>query len=289
MEIMPISLAFDTPHFNFSSPAPKPRFSSAKRAALLSDEEADRLLGNLVQFRWSRLACQDADPLGMLFNDRAKQWTAGWEPQQQALLLLVWEIDSWQNKPKWSLYRNGQLIYQAVDGLTAQRRQWLNQLLEGPQPPFIDATEFLSRLSDFRFSEVQRRQAAEQLQQTVAIIPEIVEALKDALLTALETDLGNPEWPVLEVLKLHRLAHKNPLITLLRNWIQQGLMTDASDAVRFNRALNQLQQDYSIQSRKIQPLFQPSYQQAYQEFKILLTSVSNGLWQTPLRPAQRRA
>lgn len=280
---MPISLAFDTPHLNIASPNALP-LSTPKSAIMLSDEEVDHLLSDLVQSRWARLACQDADPLGMLFNDRAKQWTAGWEPHQQALLLLVWETDSWQNKPKWSLYRNGQLIFQAVDGLSAQRRQWLNQLLEGPQPPFIDATEFLARLSDFRFSEPQRRQAVEQLQQTVAILPEIVDPIKNALFEVLEADLGNPEWPMLEVLKLHRLAHKNPLVALLRNWVQQELLIHATDTARLDQALNQLQQDYLSQGQKIQPLFQPAYQQAYQEFRALLI---NGLWRIQLRQGQK--
>jgi hypothetical protein len=176
MEIMPISLALDPTHLK--SALPSFHFGNeALGTDLLSDEEADSLLSSLVQTRWSRLACQDTDPLGMLFNDCAKQWTAGWEPQQQALLLLVWETDSWQNKPKWSLYRNGKLIFQALDGASAQQRQCLNQLLESPNLPFIEPAEFLARFSDFRFSETQRLQAVEQLRQTVAILPAILEPI----------------------------------------------------------------------------------------------------------------
>ena len=281
---MTISLAFDTPPLNFQLPAIKPANREAE-SPLLTEEEADQLLSTLVHCRWSRLACQDPDPLGMLFNDRGKQWTMGWEPQQQALLLFVWELNSWQNKPEWTLYRNGKLIFKASENISAQRRQWLTQLLEGPQPPFIEAPEFLTRLSDFSFSEAQRRQAAIQLQQTVAVLPEITIPLRAALLDVLDADLGNPDWPTLEVLKLHRLAHKNILVALLRQWVQQELLTDPSETAQLDRALSQLQQDYLTQSKQVQALFLPAYQQAYLEFRTLIT---NGLWRVQIRQNGKR-
>ena len=265
-------------------PQVRPRPIAPKQvdeSALLPDDEAEQLLDQLLQARWSRLACQDADPLGMLFNDCASQWTMGWEPEQQALLLLVWETDSWQNKPCWSLYRNGQLIVRAIDGQGIAQRNWLNQLLESPKLPVVTPAEFLSRLSDFRYAS-DSRQAAEQLRQTVAVYPDALAPIQDAVLALLEQDLGHPEWPTLEVLKLHRLSHKNPIISLFQEWAQQRKIQSQSELERFQTAINQLQQDYATLGRTVQPMFQASYQESFQEFKSLHTSC---LWRLQMLKA----
>jgi hypothetical protein len=292
---MPMHLAVDT-HPSMTANTPAQPVTNLPSTALLDEGEADRLLSQLVHARWSRLSCQDTDPLGMLFDDRARQWTMGWEPDQaQSLLLLTWETDSWQNQPVWSLYRNGQLIFQAVDGPASTRRKWLTQLLESPHLPTMTPTEFLARLSDFRYVQ-DTPQAVEQLRLTAAVYPDAMNAIKDALLNLLEAELGNPEWPTLEVLKVHRLSHKNPIISLFQDWVQQGKIKDASDVRRLQHILSRLQQDYLALGQTINPLFQGTYQQAYQEFRSLQTTCNwrlhllktlpNSLpvTQTPARP-----
>lgn len=279
---MPISLLADT---STHLPLPHSLQQTALPASgLLSEEEADRLLSNLVQARWRRLECQDADPLGMLFNDRAKQWTIGWEPQEQALLLLVWETDSWQNTPTWSLYRNGALIFQATEGQSLQRKHWFSQLLESPHLPTITPTEFLARLHDFRYAQ-EAPLAMQQILQTMRVWPDLLETIQGALLDILEADLGKSEWPTLEVLKLHRLNHKTPIISAFQDWIQQGLITQPASLERLQPALQQLQQDYLTLGQSIQPLFHTSYQKDFQEFRALMTYC---LWRlymlkTPIR------
>lgn len=235
---------------------------------LSENEDIDQLLSSLVQMRWRRFACQDADPLDMLFNDRGKQWTAGWDPKEQALLLLIWETDSWQNKPTWSLYRNGQLLLQHVEGQSIMRSHWLTQLLESTQLPILEPTEFISRLNDFRFTQ-EATLIAEQIRQTITVFPELYSFLKNALFSLLETDLNNPEWPTLEVLKLHRVQHKNVLLPFFLDSLQQERLTNRTDIERFNTALLRLDQDYRILGQNIQPLFQAKYQQAAQEFKTI--------------------
>src|SRR5687767_917844 len=92
--------------------APKPKLQLASEpsppfpetSTRLFPEEATELLKRLVRERWQRLSSEYDDPLGMLFGNRAKQWTAGWDPHSSVLYLLVWETDSWQEKPVWSLY-----------------------------------------------------------------------------------------------------------------------------------------------------------------------------------------
>lgn|GEM_PF-2452603 len=242
---------------------------SAQNQPLLSEnDDIDQLLNSLVQMRWQRFACQDADPLDMLFNDRGKQWTAGWDPQEQALLLLIWETDSWQNKPTWSLYRNGQLLLQHVEGQSIMRSHWLTQLLESPQLPTLEPAEFVSRLSDFRFAQ-EAPLIAEQIRQTMTVFPELYSFLKSDLCNLLETDLNNPEWPTLEVLKLHRIQHKNVLLSLFLDALQQGRLSSHTDIERFSTALLRLDQDYRMLGQTIQPLFQAKYQQAAQTFKTI--------------------
>lgn len=261
---------YPSPHPQLEKPLPLTRLPKAApdANALLPDDDIDQLLNNLLQMRWKRFACQDADPLGMLFNDRAKQWTAGWAPQEQALFLIIWETDSWQNKPTWSLYRNGELLAQHIEGQSAMHSHCMTQLLESPQLPTLEPAEFVARLSDFRFVQ-EAPLATEQLRQTMTVFPELYGFLQSTLLSILETDLSNPEWPTLEVLKLHRVQHKNALLRIFFDALQQGRLSRGSDTERFNTVLTRLQQDYQTLGQTIQPLFQGKFQQAAQEFKTV--------------------
>lgn len=249
-------------------------------AVRLQPEEADTLLRRLVQERWPRLSSEYHDPLGMLFSNRAKQWTTGWDTQGQALLLLVWETHSWQEKPVWSLYRNGTLIFQEEDGCSPQRGKHLHQLLESDQLPFIEHHAFLEPLTNYRFTELERRQATQALMHTILARPEFFEHAKEFLFQALEADLGNPDWPLLDVLKIHRLAHKNPLVDLFRQFVQTGLIRTTKDSIRLNHALVQLQKDFTQQGLTISPLLQPLYTQAYNYFRQIIT---HGSWRIKLQ------
>jgi hypothetical protein len=216
----------------------------------------------------------------MLFSNRAKQWTAGWDTQDQTLLLLVWETRSWQEKPVWSLYRNGKLIFQEEDGSSPQRGKQLHQLLESDQLPFMEPQAFLAPLTEYRFTEPERRQATQALMHTILARPECFEPLKELLFDALEADLGNPDWPLLDVLKLHRVAHKNPLVDLFRQFVQTGLIRSTNDNMRLNQALIQLQQDFAQQGTTISPLLLPMYTQAYNHFRQIIT---HGSWRIKLQ------
>lgn len=248
----------------------------------LFPEEVETLLRNLLQNRWQRLSSEYHDPLGMLFGNRAKQWTAGWDVEKSTLYLLFWETDSWQEKPFWSLYQNGTLIFQEEDGFSKNRSAILQELLESEHLPFLDATHFLEPLIDFRFSPDQRWQAGQALAQTIMARPEVFGYLKEPLLQTLETDLSNPDWPVLDILKLHRVAHKAVVVDIIRQCVNSGLFRAQKDTERLNQALDKLRADFSALEQRIAMLFQPALQRAHSDFKRVLT---DGNWQARLYSA----
>jgi hypothetical protein len=269
--------------------SPKPKLQLAPETPPASEgsvrlfpEEATELLKRLVRERWQRLSSEYDDPLGMLFGNRAKQWTAGWDPHSSVLYLLVWETDSWEEKPVWSLYRDGTLIFQEEDGFSQTRGNYLHQLLESEQLPFIGHSQFLEPLLDYRFVEPQRAKATQALLKTIQARPEIFANLKEPLFQALEAELRNQELPILEILKIHRLAHKNGLVDLFRHFVQDGFIRTAKDYARLDKALTLLQMDYAEQGPKISLLLQPIYLQAYNAFRQMMTS---GTWRIKLRMA----
>lgn len=248
----------------------------------LFPEEADALLENLVKSRWRRLSSEYDDPLGVLFGSRTRQWTVGWHTESQSLYLLVWEIDSWQEKPVWSLYQNGTLVFQEENGFSQNRSQWCHQLLESTRLPFMTHQQFLEPLVEFLYPEVQRHQACHVLLNTILSRPEIFLQLKEPLFQALEADLHNPEWPVLEVLKIHRLAHKVPLVDLFRQFVENGLIRTEKDCLRLDEALNQLQTEFIEQGQQISSLFQSMYARHAQALRQIVTL---GVWRIKLRKA----
>lgn len=269
-----------SPAYPAEHSAPPPAAYRQEPLERLFPEEADALLEGLVKSRWRRLSSEYDDPLGMLFGNRAKQWTAGWAPHAQALYLLVWETDSWQEKPVWSVYQDGQLIFQEEDGFSHNRGGWLHQLLESEKLPFLSHQQFLEPLFDFLYPEAQRHQASQALLATILARPEIFTQLQEPLFKALEADLGNPEWPTLEVLKLHRLAHKVPLVDLFRQFVESGLVRTEKDCIRLDLALSQLQREFAAEGPKISSLFQPMHTR---HFNALRQIVTNGLWRIKLR------
>ena len=268
------------------SPMKAPSVSNQlPRTGSMNELEADQFIDSLLQSGWARLACQDADPLAMLFNDRARHWTVGWEPGQESLLLLVWEVDSWQNKPVWLLYRNGELLFETSGAQSPARADKLTQLLESATLPTITPDELVSRLSDFRLTEPQRRQAAEQILQTLGTYPDLRKQLKTALFALLEAELDQSNQPTLEVMKLHRLAHKNLPVTLFQACLQRGWLHEPADLAHLQAALQLLQQNYLTLGREIHPLFLPGFQQAYQEFRGLFTEC---MWRVHQQAASRK-
>lgn len=247
--------------------------------ARLFPAEAERLFQFLLQSRWQRLSSEYHDPLGMLFGNRAKQWTAGWDAEKQSFFLLIWETDSWQEKPIWSFYRDGKLIFQEEDGFSKTRSDLLHQLLESENLPFVNESTLLESLTDFRYEPLLRKRAAVALMATIQARPEIFDLLKEPLLVALEADLNNSDWPVLEILKLHRVAHKVILVDLIRQCLEMGLLRTQGEAQRVDRALNQLQNTFAVLRQRISGLFLPKLQVAHADLKVVLTQ---GNWRIRL-------
>lgn len=276
---MPNPSVLNTPNIQATSDSPgEPTLEHPPR---LFPEEADHLLRRLIHQRWRRLSSEYDDPLGILFGNRARQWTAGWDTETHALLLLVWETDSWQEKPVWSLYQDGFLVFQEEDGFSQNRSNWFHQLLESEKFPFINHQQFLEPLVDFLFPEPQRHQSCERLLQTILARPEIFIQLKEPLFKALEAELGNPEWPVLEVLKIHRLAHKVPLVDLFRLFVENGLIRAEKDCLRLDNALTRLQTTFSEQGSQISSLFQAMFAKHVAALRQIIT---HGTWRIKLRP-----
>ncbi|WP_373533105.1 hypothetical protein [Vampirovibrio sp.] len=241
----------------------------------LFPEEADALLQNLLQNRWQRLSSEYHDPLGMLFGNRARQWTAGWDTSKSTLYLLLWETDSWQNKPLWSFYQNGQLVFQEEDGFSKPRSAIFQQLMESKKLPFLDHAHFLEPLTDFRQAPSQRQQAGQRLAQTILARPEVWEHLKEPFLQALEADLNHPEWPLLDILKLHQVAHKVVLIDVIRQCVNAGLLRTQADQERLSQAVERLQNCFLALNNQISLLFKPALQKAHQALQNVL---SDGHW-----------
>lgn len=270
-----------------------PTFAPNQNMPLLSQrenkrlfpEEAERLLRFLVQNRWQRLSSEYHDPLGMLFGNRARQWTAGWDIDRQALFLLVWETDSWQEKPVWSLYQNGALIFQEEDGFSKTRSPLLHQLLESEHLPFINEQALLAPLVDFQSEALSRKNAATVLMDTIRQRPEIFDILKAPLLQTLEAELKDTDWPVLEILKLHRVVHKVILVDLMRQCTEMELFKTQADATRLIQALNQLQTAFDYLTVNISGLFLPSLQAANNDLKAILT---HGNWRIRLQGLSNR-
>lgn len=263
-----------------NSPDGRPVLSTVPKASLSADE-ADRLLAHLVASPWQRLSSEYDDPLGMLFSNRIRQWTAGWAPDDAGTLyLLVWEAPSWQEKALWSLYANGKLLYQEQHGLCKSRSQWCQKLLESEQLPFARMDALLAPLIHHQYPAEQREHAVRALLETMTARPEIVEPFKEALLQALEADLGNPNWPLLEVMKIHRLKHKTPLVWLFRQLVETGMLRAEADTQRLNQALARLQNDYSQFGRQVPPLFRPAFDAAHNAF---CHQLQDGVWRVQRR------
>jgi hypothetical protein len=142
--------------------------------------------------------------------------------------------------------------------------------------------QFLEPLVEFLYPEVQRHQACHVLLNTILSRPEIFLQLKEPLFQTLEADLHNPEWPVLEVLKIHRLAHKVPLVDLFRQFVENGLIRTEKDCRRLDEALNQLQTEFIEQGQQISSLFQSMYARHAQALRQIVTL---GVWRIKLRKA----
>ncbi len=229
---------------------------------LLQPEAAEALLVELRQNRWQRLRPEYDDPIGMLFNNQARQWTLGWNENQDALYLLVWETESWQEQAVWSLYRNGELLYQEADGGSRRRSDLCQALLESPLLPCVSALELLNPLTDFRYFEPQREVAAQMLIQTLQARPEVFQALTPPLLEALGAELHSPDWPVLDILKLHRVTHKLTVLSVVDAGLKQGWIRQPQDLRELRHRLDGLERAMAFLQGQLSLLFQPGLSQA---------------------------
>jgi hypothetical protein len=255
--------------------------SAQTHASLLEPDALEALLQQLVSHRWRRLQPEYADPIGMLMNQGTRQWTAGWVPGANSLYLLVWENDSFKQRAWWRFYENGALIFEEPDGASRGRSALFNKLLESGQLPFVSYKQWLEPVLQYNQSPERRLFAVDSILNTLTARPEIFSALKEPLFAALELDLGNEQWPLLEVLKIHRLAHKNPLLGLFQQLLQRGFIRTLEDKKRLKRALILLQDDYAYLGAQVAPILRPLFEQAYLEFKQLTA----GDWRTVLQAA----
>ncbi len=250
----------------FATPFAPSQSSRLPGCAPLQPEAAESLLVELRQNRWRRLRAEYDDPLGMLFNNQARQWTMGWNENQDELYLLVWETESWQNQATWSLYCNGELLYQEADGGSKRRSALCQELLESPLLPCVSALELLSPLMDFRYFEPQREAAAQKFILALLARPEVFSTLKAPLLEALNAELGSLDWPVLDILKLHRVAHKLTLLRVFDVGLKQGWIRQPKDLRQFNQSLDSLERAMDTLQGQLSLLFQPGLAQARHTF-----------------------
>lgn len=223
----------------------------------------------LRQNHWQRLRPEYDDPIGMLFNNQARQWTMGWNENQDALYLLVWETESWQAQAVWSLYRNGELLYREADGTARRRNTLYQELLESPLLPCVSSLELLNPLMDFRYFEPQREAAAQKLIQTLLARPEVFQALKAPLLEALDAELHSEDWPVLDILKLHRVTHKLTVLSVVDAGLKQGWIRQPQDLRRLSQSLDRLERCMAFLQGQLSRLFQPGLSLARQSLSQL--------------------
>lgn len=252
------------------------RFAALQLAAVpgrLTESQADALIKTLVDRRWARLSSEYDDPLGLLFANRVKQWTAGWSPDGAHLYLLVWELHSWQEKAVWSLYDNGHLVFREADGTSGRRAAALHKLLESPELPFISQAGLLEPLT--------HPATVEAMLATLTARPEVFAALESGLFALLEAGLGRPDdWPVLDVMKLGFYERKNPLVLLFKVLNEQGFLRTPAQLERLDRALNALESDYRLLELRISPLMQDAFARLHQAYRA---AVTDGPWRVRLK------
>jgi hypothetical protein len=252
----------------------------ANAVALLDPDALESLLHHLIGMKWRRLQPEYDDPIKMLMNQGTKQWTAGWAPRGNTLYLLTWESDSFEERAWWRFFENGALVFEEMDGQSKTRSALFNRLLESDELPFISHSQWFEPMLHYNHPAEWRYAAVQALLNSLMVRPEMLNTLKDSLFKALEFDLSNPQWPLLEVLKLHRLAHKSPLVWLFQQLVQMGFIRTLQDNARLDRALTLLQNDYAYFSVQVAPIFKSLFDQAYEEFRQLMTQ---GTWRTGLR------
>lgn len=247
----------------------------------LPDGEAETLLRQLVTERWARLSSEYDDPLGLLFSNRVRQWTAGWSTDGTRLYLLVWELTSWQEQATWRLYDNGHLIYEELDGDSARRSALCQKLLESDALPFLTQQALCQPLADAGRPRHERDAAARALLSTVLARPEIFPPLQEDLFAQLESGLGDPAaWPPLAVMQLDRMAHKNTLTWLFKTLARKGILKAGTDALRLDRALSQQEADYRWLLAHIGPLLEGACRERADQFAAML---ADGPWRARLK------
>ncbi len=262
-------------NLEFSGPALVPGATTSSRdrshtTDLQRSVSPDAILDYLMRARWQRLPAEYDDPLGMLFQNKASQWTIGWLEDSPNLFLLVWETPSWHEKALWRLYHNGALVLEEADGKSRFRSARLHQLLETPQDTNLQPDHLWSRIIGFQYTPDDRKAALIALMSTFIQRPGVAAALKPSLFGALESELDEIEWPVLDILKVHRLAHKNALLLLLNQLEQSGKVTRLEQG-RVERVIQCLQAQYQGLSAELTPMFAHYLETAYAELHIILT------------------
>ena len=90
----------------------------------------------------------------------------------------------------------------------------MKELFEGPQLETVSLKQLLSPLTSYQIPREHREYRVEVIADTAKAYPAILSALKTSLLTLLREELGISEWPMLDLMKIHRLDQKTILLYL---------------------------------------------------------------------------
>ncbi len=258
-------------------------------APLLPDREAARLLQRLLKSGWQRLSPEYDDPLNMLYDRPATEWTMGWDPADASLYLVLWEKTSWLKQRHWVLCINGQRRYVCKDTPLSPLAGHFRRLLEGDARVFQTPDAFLEPVTDYGIPLEQRELRAEHLLRTLKMVPAAWPVLREPFLSLLGRDLGHDNWPTLDVMKIHRLDQKILLIHCLKALVQEFIIASRQEKHRIHTLIEQVHFEYERLGRVITRLMRPEYEASYRRFRHL---ISGGFWRIRLmagEPARNAA
>lgn len=249
----------------------------------LSEDESNRLLRRLLQARWQRLRPECDNPLNMLYDLPANEWTLGWDPVDETLYLILWAKASWRHQPHWALYINGEQRHLCEDGALSPLAGQFRRIFTDDVLTFQSIERLLDPLVDYSLSGEQREQRIENLCRTLKAFPAAWSALRGPFLSLLGRDLSHDNWPMLDVLKIHRLDQKVQLLHCLKTLVQSFIITDSHEKDRIHQLIEQVHEGYEELGQILTPLVRPEYEASYRRFRHL---IYNGFWRLRLAKNQ---
>ncbi len=257
---------------------PTPTLPEKQTPPLFSSEEARSCLHQLMEKGWHRLKPEYDDPINLLYDNLpANEWTMGWAPNNNTLYLIIWKKETWQTKPYWQLHINGTLRFECRED--AKEATLFHQLMENNEFADLSFSRFFGRITDYHLSPEQRDQALTRLSTALINNPTLWKSFQIPFYPYLSRHLNSNHWPTLDLLKIHQLDQKTPLLQALKNWISAGLISTPDEKQRINRILNGIHYKYEQLGQHITPLAIPFYNKAYQAFQ---QTASDGFGHRPL-------